>query len=166
MIRFFQDEDPQTPPDLGNADMTHLTSTLYEMSEEDVMAHCTNEDKCLCCRSYRGQSYHLYSKFVRVHGAGNQVKLKPPVLAYYRAAWFFDSDVPKASPCPPLEEGVLAALQDEPNPSQDTVMRFVRVVQRVNARPAKHKVPRLGLRAATKPTVLVFPRSHTFIPSL
>jgi len=126
-----QDEDSDKPSDNANADMRYATNTLFEMSEEDVLVHCTKEAKCLCSRSFRGQAYHAYSQFVHVHGRGNQLRLKPPVLAYYRAAWYFDRDVPKTSSCPALDESVIAALQDEPNPSEETVLRFYDVLRRV-----------------------------------
>ena len=106
-------------------------STLFEMTEEEVLAHCTNEIKCLCPRSYRGQAYRGCSRMVRVFGQGNQISLKPPVLAFYRAAYYFDENVPKTAPCPALDRSIVQAFEQEENPSQDVVTRFVEVLRRV-----------------------------------
>ena len=111
--------------------MRYATNTLFEMDQDAVLSHCTNEMRCLCCRSYRGQAYYGYSQFVHVRGGGNQVTLSRPVLAYYRAAWYFDKDVPKVAPCPPLTDNVVAAIENEVNPEEEIVFRFYDVLKRV-----------------------------------
>ncbi len=128
---FFQGEDAEAPSDRRNADMRYATNTLFEMTQDDVLQHCTNEYKCLCCRSYRGQAYHSYSNFMHVHGAGNQISLAKPVLAYYRAAWYFDKDVAKNVQCPPLDERIIEAIENEVTPSEEVISRFVDVLRRV-----------------------------------
>lgn len=68
---------------------------------------------------------------MHVHGGGNQVTLSKPVLAFYRAAWYFDKDVSKVAPCPPLSDDVVAAIENEANPTEEIVFRFYEVLQRV-----------------------------------
>ena len=64
-------------------------------------------------------------------GSGVVAPWKRPVLAFYRAAWYYDEDVPKSSPCPPLAGEIIFAYVREPNPSDDVVQSFLAVLGRV-----------------------------------
>ena len=119
------------PPDRRNPDMSGFSNTLFDITSDEARDHCSNEAKCPCSRSYRGQSYRQLALAMGARGQGVQLKLKKPILDFYRAGWFFDIDVPKTSPCPELDPQVIRALEDEENPSQETVERYVEVLRRV-----------------------------------
>ena len=64
-------------------------------------------------------------------GSGVVAPWKRPVLAFYRAARYYDEDAPKSSPCPPLADEIIFAYVHEPNPSDDVVQSFLAVLERV-----------------------------------
>ena len=112
--------------------MSYFGNTLFDITPDEARDHCSNEVKCPCSRSYRGQSYRQLALAMGARGKGVQLSLKKAVLAFYRAGWFFDADVPKKSPCPPLDNDVIRALEEEENPSQDTVERYLEVLRHVH----------------------------------
>ena len=105
------------PPDKANPDMRAFPNTLFEQTEDDVLAHCTNgSGPCLCCRSFRAQGFRLLALAMGFHGAGNQAQWEKPVLQFYQAAWKFDASISKSEDCPPLDEDTLNSLRKYPNP--------------------------------------------------
>jgi hypothetical protein len=116
--------------------MRGFTNTLFEAEPDDALQHCTNNPNCICARSHRAQGYRQLALALHQRGRNSQVQWRPPVLAFYRAGWFHDSDVPKNSPCPPLDAATRAALETEPNPSSEAVERFLEVPRRVSPLPS------------------------------